>query len=668
MTAGPDHKERIAVSTENEQTKIVQTKIPKKETSPPRFYKKIIENSSGWVKFKNKFAETIAKSGIYITFKKGHRHKIINQFTKFPKERKMSKDQKDKIQIEINKLLESNIISKSKNSKIYPNHVFIISSEHRTTKNRLIFDMSQLNKSIYTKKFSMIKTSEIIPHLFENNFACTFDIKSAYFHIPINNKYKKYFSFQFNNIKYIFNAMPFGLSTAPYIFTKFISPILEYLRKSHNIIIFGYLDDFLLLAKSKIILAEAIKITIDLFESLGFQINFQKSQLTPSTELTFLGVEFNLELKTMSNSQRLISKVKDQAHNLINKQNINRIEFEKFIGLCNFMTSYMKNGRHFLHPIIKITNQYLPRTNRFRLFPNRSDLKEHLQHWLNPNSFQKIQIVNILPQATIEVDSSKDQWGATIILQNYNTNLQGKWNKSEKAMHINQKELLATLRALEQMPTEIQNMHIAINNDNRTAISTLAKLGSNRSAIRQSTTAQILQILAKRNCTFECHHIPGRQIVLADFLSRQEHLLPTEIQISQKVFHNITTELHIKPEVDLFATKFNTKLKNYHSSIQDKNALQVNTFTTKWSEFKTVYAFPPPNLIHKILYKWNLEKKGQMLIIAPDWPTKSWYSPLQINSIKKIRLNLTEKDLYLQTNTGRKYFSNEKFHLVAHLL
>ena len=51
--------------------------------------------------------------------------------------------------------------------------------------------------------------------------------------------------------------MPFGLVNAPYLFRKFISPILEYLRVHH-------------------------KISIELFKSLGFLINLEKSQLDPS--------------------------------------------------------------------------------------------------------------------------------------------------------------------------------------------------------------------------------------------------------------------------------------------------------------------------------------------------------------------------------------------------
>ena len=132
-------------------------------------------------------------------------------------------------------------------------------SDNKTTKKRLIFDMSELNKSINLRKFTITKLSDIMPHIFENKIAVSFNISKAYFHVPINPKYKKYFSFNFQFNFYNFNAMPFGLSTALYIFTKFISPVLEYLRKNFKIQIFSYIDDFLLPSKTRKQLKKILK-------------------------------------------------------------------------------------------------------------------------------------------------------------------------------------------------------------------------------------------------------------------------------------------------------------------------------------------------------------------------------------------------------------------------
>ena len=328
----------------------------------------------------------------------------------------------------------------------------------------------------------MTKMSEIIPHIYENEFACTFDISKVFFHIPIQPNNSKYFSFSFLNQNYKFRAMPFGLCTAPYLFTKFISPILEHLRREHQIIIFSYLDDFLLLESSESKLAEANETTINIFEELGFLINREKSVLVPSTVIQFLGVKFNLKDNKMSNTDRLISKMTNKARDLIDRASINRVELERFIGLANFMSYYMPQGRHYLHPIIKIANSYIHKCDRHQLFPNRSDLQSLLSYWTKAESFQETEIKHILHQVSLEIDSSNKEWGATLNQNNHLVNFQGDWCPQEKSEHINIKELLG-IKTLESIPEEIKDCHISIANDNITAVSTLVKLGSNRSAI-----------------------------------------------------------------------------------------------------------------------------------------------------------------------------------------
>ena len=357
-----------------------------------------------------------------------------------------------------------------------------------------------------------------------------------------------------------------------------------------------------------------------------------------------------------------------QAKELQSLKFINRHMLERFIGLGNFMSYYMLNGRHILHLIIKISNSYLPYSNRKLLLPNKEILIDALTQWTLPETFQEIKISDPLPNLTLVVDSSQLKWGASLIFQKGTSEHQGIWSSEEQKLHINQKELLAILRALENLPKEIKDSHISIQNDNQTTVSTLRKLGSCRSAIRQKITAQILQILTKINCTFEVHHIPGVKNVLADFLSRHPHLLPSEAQISKNAFFKMIGLLQLKPEIDLFATRFNRKLGTYHSSIPDKEAETINTFTSNWGNYKTLYAFPPPSLIHKVLFKWNKEKQGTMILVAPDWPTQTWYSPLQIKTLRKIKLQLHQGDLLLKTISGEKPIDHSKFHLTAHIL
>ena len=57
------------------------------------------------------------------------------------------------------------------------------------------------------------------------------DMEDAYFLIAVADSDKKYLRFYFNKQLYEFNCLPFGLSVAPYTFTKLLKPVVKKLRE-----------------------------------------------------------------------------------------------------------------------------------------------------------------------------------------------------------------------------------------------------------------------------------------------------------------------------------------------------------------------------------------------------------------------------------------------------
>ena len=122
----------------------------------------------------------------------------------------------------------------------------------------------------------------------------TLDLKEAYFMIPIAYEHRKYLRFYFETNLWEFNCMPFGLSVAPWVFTKLLKPILAHLR-SEGFLSVNYLDDFLLFGNNFDKCKENVEVTCKTLESLGFVINYEKSNLTSSTVCKFLGFNFDSE-------------------------------------------------------------------------------------------------------------------------------------------------------------------------------------------------------------------------------------------------------------------------------------------------------------------------------------------------------------------------------------
>lgn len=77
--------------------------------------------------------------------------------------------------------------------------------------------------------------------------------------------------FCFRGVYYNFNCLTFGLSTASWVFTKIMKPVLKYLRTS-GIICVLYLDDLLTISNSIKTGQEDCHIAKNILEYLGFLI------------------------------------------------------------------------------------------------------------------------------------------------------------------------------------------------------------------------------------------------------------------------------------------------------------------------------------------------------------------------------------------------------------
>ena len=131
--------------------------------------------------------------------------------------------------------------------------------------------------------------------------------------VRIVDESRKYFRFIFYGKLYQFTSLSFGFWHSPLIFTKIIKPVISYLRSTgyrSNV----YLDDFLLYGNSYEDCIRHQINTIELLLRLGFIINYEKSNLIPSTRCKYLGFiidshNFTIEL-TEKRKQNILKKLK----------------------------------------------------------------------------------------------------------------------------------------------------------------------------------------------------------------------------------------------------------------------------------------------------------------------------------------------------------------------
>ena len=156
---------------------------------------------------------------------------------------------------------------------------------------RLILNLKTLNRCLVKRPFKMETLSSIAPVLQLNTWMASIDLKDAYLHVPIFRGHWRFLRFFFKGQDLEFTVTPFGLSPAPMLFTRLVLAIVAWLRL-RGIRIHAYLDDILLLGSSPEEVVHALQVTIHAFTSAGFIINIQKSDLTPSQDLVYIGGRF----------------------------------------------------------------------------------------------------------------------------------------------------------------------------------------------------------------------------------------------------------------------------------------------------------------------------------------------------------------------------------------
>ena len=171
---------------------------------------------------------------------------------------------------------------------------FFLVPKKETGSWRPILNLKPLNTFIRPRGFRMDTLKVVLNSIQTPAWAASLDLKDAYLHIPIRRDHWKFLRFQYRDTQYEFTALPFGLSTSPRVFTRVVKVVGAALR-TQGVMIFMYLDDWLIVDKSREATMVALNFTWRITRDLGFIINTEKSRPCPTQFPIFLGASLNLQ-------------------------------------------------------------------------------------------------------------------------------------------------------------------------------------------------------------------------------------------------------------------------------------------------------------------------------------------------------------------------------------
>lgn len=521
---------------------------------------------------------------------------------------------------EINKMIESGAVKKCKAPSGFLSTLFLRKKSDGTM--RPIFDLRNINFYLRPCRFRLLNHFKVPLNLKQSDFMTKIDLSQAYFHIPVVQAHRRFLAFAYRNVVYEMTCLPFGLATAPYAFAN-VSNWLANLFRKEGIRIIVYLDDFLIMHSDPYVLEQQTQEILHCLQDLGWCINLEKSVLTPTRVMEYLGIVWNTDLNLKYLPNLKTSKISSIIKDTLGKGHWTWQVAKVILGHLNFAMFTVPLGR--LHSRqIQIHANTLPERERNKRFHLPKSVTCELRWWLNHEE-QSSPLHEKEPTIFITTDASDLGWGATV----NDLKMNGEWTTEQVMWHSNRKELWTLKRVFDEFAQDFSHRTVLAQTDNRTVAAYITKEGGTKSQNLLQLTTDILLQAHHHQIHLIARYLPGRYNITADSLSRFQP--PPEWTLSHQIIKIIFKKLGT-PSIDLFASEQSAVVEQYVTeNARDLKCAFVNAFSRTW-HYKVGWIFPPPSLIPRVLR--HLEKSsGVYLFVVPKWEKAFWFHELKQKAI-----------------------------------
>ena len=225
-----------------------------------------------------------------------------------------------------------------------------------------------INNSMSTtaKEFTFMKLDQVAEYMSQDCWFAVLDLKAAYRSVHIYPLHRKFqgFMWEVNGVsEYLTdNCLSFGLKCAPFIFSRLTEFVLRGMERRGHPGIFGYLDDFLVVADSALECREKLQSLIAFLRYLGFAIAWDKV-VSPTQVVTYLGIEIDSTKMQFRLPEKKVLRVKAMVTHYQNATKATKRELQVLAGHLAHASTVVRGGRTFSRRLLNLV-KYLPDSPR----------------------------------------------------------------------------------------------------------------------------------------------------------------------------------------------------------------------------------------------------------------------------------------------------------------
>ena len=272
------------------------------------------------------------------------------------------------------------------------------------------------------------------------------------------------------------------------------------------------------MGQSKEEMVSQVEEILHFFQLLGFVINQEKSVLSPSHTIQFLGFIVDSALMVISLPQKKVVDITKACQAALLQGTLSVRDLSRLIGQMSATMRAVLLAPLCYRNLQRIKNQELSRSHSFEAMVTLDDsAKEELLRWVHQlTTWNGIAILSQTPDLVVETDASLLGWGA--VSEEVRTG--GLWSEKERTQHINCLELMAGALAVRTFAKHKRNIHVRLRMDNKTAIFYINRMGGTRSQSMVQPACQLWQWCLQRGITLSAEYLPGAKNEIADKESR----------------------------------------------------------------------------------------------------------------------------------------------------
>ena len=378
------------------------------------------------------------------------------------------------------------------------------------------------------------------------------DVKHAYRNIPVHPEDRHLLGMKFEGKVYLDTTLPFGLRSAPKIFTA-VADALEFVIRNHGVArIMHYLDDYLTLGPPGLEDCSQNLATItNCCHQLGVPLKQEKVE-GPTTCLEFLGIILDTAKMELRLSDERIHNLEALLVHWDQRKRCRKRELLSLIGKLAHASTVVRVGRIFLRRLINLSTQAARLHHWLHLsMEARADIawwKTFLEAW----NHRSMMCMADPPAPDIIFSSdASGTWGCGASWGK--AWLQLEWSKEWSEISIAAKELVPIVLACAVWGKQWQGKRVLVWCDNLAVVQIIRGLGS-RDPLLMHLLRLLYFFMAAHSIQLTANHIPGVHNTIADSLSRNfmqvfRQLLPaahpTATEVPDELQHLLVTDHEI---------------------------------------------------------------------------------------------------------------------------